>query len=161
MMHLLLTGMLFRPIIIERSDFFQELFKVLVPFVTFVLANYLVASLMEGEGTLKAVFVNTCGALVPVIIILPMMIVLSNVLTYNEQFIYHFGLTIMVGWSAALLFFSVKDTHNFGVFQTIYSLLMTLFMMVIMIVVSIMLYMMASQVVQFITDLVKEVIINA
>lgn len=161
MMHLLFTGLLFSPVVIERTVFLEELLKVLAPFVTFVLANYLVASLQEGEGTLKAVFINTCGALIPVFVILPMMIILSNVLTYNEQFIYQFGLSLMIGWSAILLFFSVKDTHNFSVKETLYNLLMTVLMMVVMMIVVIMVYMMAMQVVEFIADLVKEVVIHA
>lgn len=161
MMHLLFTGILFTPVVIERTDFFEELLKVLAPFVTFVLANYLIASLQEGEGTLRAVFINTCGSLIPVFVILPMMILLSNVLTYNEQFVYQFGMSVMIGWSAILLFFSVKDTHNFSVKETIYSLLMTLLMMVVMMIVVIMIYMMAMQVVEFFADIVKEVVIHA
>lgn len=161
MMHLLFTGILFTPVVIERTVFLEELLKVLAPFITFVLANYLIASLQEGEGTLKAVFINTSGALIPVFVILPILIVLSNVLTYNEQFIYQFGMTIMIGWSASLLFFSVKDTHNFTIKETIYNLLMTLLMMVVMMIVVIMVYMMAMQVVEFIADLVKEVVIHA
>lgn len=161
MMHLLLTGLLFTPVVIERTVFLEELLKVLAPFVTFVLANYLIASLQEGEGTLKAVFINTCGALIPVFVVLPILIILSNVLTYNEQFIYQFGMTLMIGWTAVLLFFSVKDTHNFSIKETIYNLLMTLLMMVVMMIVVIMVYMMAMQVVEFIADLVKEVVIHA
>lgn len=161
MIHLLLTGLLFTPVVIERTVFLEELLKVLAPFVTFVFANYLIASLQEGEGTLKAVFINTCGALIPVVVILPILILLSNVLTYNEQFIYQFGMTIMIGWSAILIFFTVKDTHNFTIKETIYNLLMTVLMMVVMMIVIIMVYMMAMQVVEFIGDLIKEVVIHA
>ncbi len=161
MMHLLWTGLLFSPVVIERTVFIEELFKVLVPFVTFVLGNYLVSSLMEGEGTLKAIFLNTLGALIPVFIILPIMILLSNVLTYNESFIYQFGLTIMIGWSAVLLFFSIKDTHNYSIKETIYNFIMTVLMMIVMIIIAIMVYMMLMQVVEFVIDLFKEVIISA
>ena len=160
-MHLLFTGILFTPVILERTVFLEELFKILVPFVTFILANYLVSSLMEGEGTLKAIFINTCGALIPIYVILPIMILVSNVLTYNEQFIYQFALTIMLSWSLVLLFFSVKDTHNYTVKETIYNIIMTILMMIVMIIIVIMVYMMMMQVVEFIGDLFKEVIINA
>jgi hypothetical protein len=161
MMHLLFTGILFSPVIIERTVFIEELFKVLIPFITFVFANYLVSSLMEGEGTLRAIFTNTLGSLMPVYVILPIMILLSNVLTYNEQFIYYFGLSIMVGWVSILMFFNVKDTHNYTVKETIYNFIMTVLMMIVMIIIAIMMYMMLGQVVEFIADLVKEVIINA
>jgi tetratricopeptide (TPR) repeat protein len=160
-LHLLFTGFLFTPIILERADFLEELLKILAPFITFVFANYLISSLMEGEGTFKAIFINTCGALIPVYLILPILIILSNVLTYNEQFIYQFGLTIMIGWSAVLVFFIIKDTHNYTIKETIYNLIMTILMMVVMIILVIMVYMMMMQVVEFVADLFKEVIINA
>ncbi len=160
MTHLLLTGLLFTPVVIERTVFIEELFKVLVPFVTFVLGNYLVSSLMEGEGTLKSIFINVLGSLIPVVVILPIMIILSNVLTYNESFIYQFGLSIMVAWSAVLLFFIIKDTHNYSVKETIYNFIMTVLMMIVMIIIAIMVYMMIMQVVEFIFDLFKEVIIS-
>jgi hypothetical protein len=160
MMHLLLTGLLFSPVVIERTVFIEELFKVLVPFVTFVLANYLVSSLMEGEGTLKSIFTNVLGALMPVVVILPFVIILSNVLTYNESFVYQFGLTIMIAWSAILVFFIIKDTHNYSIKETIYNLFMTVLMMIVMIIIAIMVYMMLMQVVEFVFDLFKEVVIS-
>jgi hypothetical protein len=160
MTHLLLTGLLFTPVVIERTVFIEELFKVLVPFVTFVLGNYLVSSLMEGEGTLKSIFINVLGSMIPVVLILPIMIVLSNILTYNESFIYQFGLSIMVAWSAVLLFFIIKDTHNYSVKETIYNLIMTVLMMIVMIIIAIMVYMMIMQVVEFVFDLFKEVVIS-
>jgi tetratricopeptide (TPR) repeat protein len=126
MIHLLFTGILFTPVILERTVFLEELLKILVPFVTFIFANYLISSLMEGEGTLKAIFINTCGALIPIYIILPIMVLVSNVLTYNEQFIYQFALTIMVSWAVVLLFFSVKDTHTYTIKETIYNIIMTI-----------------------------------
>ena len=67
----------------------------------------------------------------------------------------------MIGWSAILIFFSVKDTHNYTVKETIYNLVMTILMMIVMIILVIMIYMMMMQVVEFVADLFKEVIINA
>ena len=161
MLHLLLTGILFTTVIIEQTVFIEEFFKIIVPFATFILANYLVSSLMEGEGTLRAIFTNTLGCLIPVYIFLPIAILLSHVLTYNEAFIYHFSLFIMLGWSAFLLFFSIKDTHNYTVKETIYNIIMTVVMMIVMIIIAIMIYMMVGQVVEFFNNLLKEVIINA
>ncbi|MCK9234509.1 MAG: hypothetical protein M0O98_04895 [Acholeplasmataceae bacterium] len=158
---LLLTGQLFKPVILERAVFSEEVLKVLVPLITFVFANYLVSSLMEGEGTLKAVFINTIGALMPVVVIMPLLIIISNVLTLNEVFIYQFIFFIMIAWSATLLFFSVKDTHNFSVKQTIYHFLMTILMMIVILIVFIMIYMMMMQVVEFVGNIIKEVIIHA
>ncbi|MCK9166440.1 MAG: hypothetical protein M0O92_03610 [Acholeplasmataceae bacterium] len=92
---------------------------------------------------------------------MPLLIIISNVLTLNEVFIYQFIFFIMIAWSATLLFFSVKDTHNFSVKQTIYHFLMTILMMIVILIVFIMIYMMMMQVVEFVGNIIKEVIIHA
>lgn len=161
LLFLLLSGVLFKPVILERTVFSEEILKVVIPFLTYIFANYLISSLMEGEGTFKAIFINTTGALMPIIVILPLVIVLSNVLTYNEKFIYHFLIFLMFAWSFILLFFSVKDTHNFSVKETIYHFIMSILMVIVMLIVIFMIYMMLMQVYDFIADLIKEVIIDA
>ena len=160
-MFLLFSGQLFKPVILERTRVIDEVAKLLIPFVTFVLANYLVSALMEGEGTFKEIFINTIGSLMPLLVILPVITIFSNLLSYNEQFIYYFLIFLATAWSAFLLFFSVKDTHNFTVKETIYHLVMSLLMMIIMIVIAIMVYLMIRQVYDFILDIFKEMIINA
>ncbi len=159
-LYLLLSGPLFKPVVLEKTIFLEEILKVLTPFITYVFANYLISSLMEGEGTFRAIFINTIGSLMPIVLILPILIVLSNVLTYNEIFIYQFLMFIMVAWSALLLFFNVKDTHNFTVKETIYHFIMSVLMMIVMLIIVVMVYMMLNQVVTFIADLIKEVIIR-
>src|SRR5690554_808911 len=159
--HLLFTGMIFRTTPIEDMVFIEEIVKVLIPIVTFVFANYLTSSLMEGEGRLKSIFINTLGALTPVYVILPILVILSNVLTLNEGFIYYFGFTVMFIWLFILLFFMIKDTHNFSVKETILNIILTAFIMIIMIIVAVMFYMMIMQVIDFVTSIIKEVIINA
>ena len=115
---------------------------------------------MEGEGTFKATFINTIGAMMPIFILFPIAIIFSNLITYNESFLYTMTLSVMLGWIAILLFFNIKETHNYSVSQTIVNLLLTFLMMVILIVVLLMIYLMIAQVFGFGTDIIKEVILR-
>ncbi len=157
---LVFTGFIFNPVIIEETILFNEVMKIFLPVVIFVFANYLVSSLMEGEGTLKATYVNTIGALTPVLLIFPFAIVISNFITANEAFLYSFSLVFMLSWSGSLLYFNIKETHNYTVGQTFVNLFLTLLMMVVIIITMIMVYLMVFQVGNFVSDLVKEVIIR-
>jgi hypothetical protein len=157
---LVFSGFIFNPIVLEDTILFNEAMKILLPVLLFVVSNYLMSSLMEGEGTLKATFVNTIGSLTPAFFLLPLAIVLSNVLTQNEGFLYYFTLSAMVGWIGVLLFFVVKETHNYSVTQTIVNLLLTLLMMVVLIVILLMVYLMVLQVSNFLVDIVKEAILR-
>lgn len=157
---LVYTGFIFNNIILEETILIKEALKVVIPILIFIIANYLMSSLMEGEGTFKTTFINIIGCLMPIIVLYPLMILLSNVLTLNESFIYSFGLFIIYAWSLFLLFFNVKDTHNYSVSQTIVNIFLSLVFMVIIIIILLMVYLMISQVTNFITDIVKEVILN-
>ena len=157
---MLFTGFIFNPVVIERVILVTEALALLLPVLVFVVANYLMSSLMEGEGTLKATFVNTVGALMPVFVIWPFVILVSNFITLNESFLYTFGIGIMLIWTGILLFFNVKETHNYSVGQTFVNLFLSLLMMVVIIVILIMVYLMVLQVTNFVTDVVKEVILR-
>jgi len=157
---LLFTGFLFNPVVLERTILFKEALKIVIPILSFVLANHLVSSLMEGEGTFKAVFIATFGALMPVVLIYPLLIVVSNVITYNESFLFSFGMAIMVGWSAVMVFVVTKETHNFTLRQTFFNLFLTVLMMIVLIVIVVMGIVMIAQVANFAIDVIKEVVIR-
>lgn len=157
---ILFTGFVFNTVIPEETILLKEALSLLLPVLIFIVANYLMSSLMEGEGTFRATFVNTVGALMPVFLIYPGVIVLSNFITLNESFLYTLPLTVMFGWCAILVFFNVKETHNYSVGQTLVNLLLTILTMVILILVLIMVYLMVLQVTNFVTDIVKEVILR-
>lgn len=152
------TSFIFNNVVLEKTILLKECTKIILPIILFVVANYLVSSLMSGEGTLRCIFMNTMGSFIPVVVMLPFIVLITNVLTYNEAFIYYFGMGIMLVWTAVLLVANIKETHNYSLKQTIANLFITLLMMFIIIIVIILLYLIVSQVVGFGVDIFKEVI---
>lgn len=152
------TGFLFNNVILEKTILFKEVLKIILPIGLFIIANYLISSLMGGDGTMKSIFINSLGSLTPIIIMLPFIVIISNVLTYNESFIYYFALIVMFIWTGILLFVVIKETHNYTFKQTIVNFILTILMMFILIIVVILLYIIIYQVCGFVVDLVKEAI---
>ena len=157
-LHLSLTGFIFNPVVLERTILLREALKFVLPVLLFVFANHLISSLMSGEGTLRSIFINTIGALGPVLVLLPLAVLLSNVLTLNESFVYYFLLAAMAIWTAVLLFVVIKETHNYTGKQAVVNFLLTAMMMAIIVIVILLLYLVFAQVIGFIADLIKEVI---
>lgn len=155
------TGFVFNNTIIEETILFKEALKIVIPIIIFIVSNYLISSLMEGEGTFKAVFINTIGALMPILVIYPFVIFISNYITLNEAFIYQFGISGMVLWSTILLYFNIKETHNYSVSQTFVNLFISLVFMLVIIVILLIVYLMIAQISGFVTDIIKEVILRA
>lgn len=61
----------------------------LVPAVLWVIGNYMISAINDGEGTLRSVFVATAYSLVPYVIFGPIVIASTYVLTLNEAVIVH------------------------------------------------------------------------
>ena len=154
------TGFIFNNVVIERTILFKEVLKIVIPIALFVIANYLSSSLLEGEGTFKAILLTTVASLMPIIIIYPILILVSNFLTYSESFIYYFGLVIMMGWSIVLLLVTNKELHNYTFKRMILNILMTILLMLVLLIVVIICYLMISQVVSFVKDIISEVIFH-
>ena len=158
LLSLVFTGFLFTDVVLEKTILLKELTKVILPIVLFIVSNYLISSLMSGEGSFKSITINTMGSLMPIIVMMPFIILVSNVLTLNEGFLYYFPLVVMFLWTFVLLFVVIKETHNFSVKKTIVNLLLTLLMMFVLVIVIILLYLVFSQLIGFFVDLFKEVI---
>ena len=152
------VAFLFNEVVLEKTILLKELTKVLLPIILFIVSNYLISSLMSGEGTFRLITFSTIGSLMPVVIMLPWIILISNGLTLNEGFLYYFPLVVMLIWSFVLLFLVIKETHNFTVKQTIVNFLLTALMMFVLIIVIILLYLVFAQLFGFGIDIVKEVI---
>ncbi len=155
-LHLTLTGFIFNNVILERTILTKEVVKVLAPIFLFIVSNYLISTLMSGEGSFRCIFLGSIGSLLPIIILLPIAVVVSNILSYNEAFIYNFILGIMFFWTAINLFVVIQETHRFNFRQTIANLFLTAIMMFIVVVLMILLYMIIAQVFAFGSDIFKE-----
>lgn len=123
----------------------------------FVIGNYMVATINDGEGSLKNIYIMFCHSLMPYILISPAVIILTYCLTLNEAFIINVLWTIGIVWAGALIFVGVIHVHNYSFRQTIKNILLTLFFMILALVVVAMLYLVWNKVDEFIGEIVSEV----
>jgi hypothetical protein len=129
----------------------------LVPAVLWVIGNYMISAINDGEGTLRSVYVATAYSLVPYIIFGPIVIASTYVLTLNEAVIVHYLWAIAIAWSAILIFVSVREIHDYTIKETVKIILLTLFFMIMAVIVCVILYLIGQQVVLFFRDIISEV----
>lgn len=123
----------------------------------FVIGNYMVASINEGEGSLRNIYVMLPYALSPYMVIAPFVVAFSYVLTQNEGFLITLTWTIALVWTAVLIFIGLTETHNYSFGETIKNVLLTLFFMVIAVIAIAVLYLLWVQVITFFQDVIQEV----
>jgi len=153
---MLFRGYLFAPSL-SNVSLLPVLIMLLVPLALWVLGNTMVASINDGEGSLKNIYTVTAYAVSPYIIITPFVVLLSYFVTYNEAFILQLIWFIGVAWSAVLLFLAVKQTHNYNVGETVKNILLTAFFMLMAVVAAAIMYVMWNSLVSFFSGVFGEV----
>jgi tetratricopeptide (TPR) repeat protein len=120
-------------------------------------ANYLTATISDGEGSLRQVIIGSAYSLFPYALFGLPIALLSNLLTLNEVFIYTFSMQIVLFWSGLMLVIMVKEIHNYSVSETVRNLLTTLFAMAIFLLTGYILYVLFNQLYEFIQAVIQEV----
>jgi DNA-binding beta-propeller fold protein YncE len=151
------TAYLFNTTNIERFNVFSEIVIFSAVVFLFVLSNYLISTITDGEGNFKQIFIGLCYALTPIIILSLPITLVSYFLTLNEQFIFSFLNIIMYVWSGLLVISMIKETHNFNVFELIKNILLTIFIALIIVLVLFIVYLLTGQLIDFISSIIKEI----
>jgi len=151
-------GFLFNNRVIADINISEEMLKIFLPFFLWVISNTLVSSIREGEGRFKDVYISSVFSLAPIIIVLPILTILSQVLTYNEEFIINLITYLGVGLTVIYFFIMVKEIHYYEVKESIGSILISFFTMVMMLLSTIIIYILLSEFFTLIKDIIMEVV---
>ena len=154
------TNFLFNPLIRSQIDIFEQIISIFLPYILFVLANYLVCSIRDGEGSFKDVFVATSYSLLPAIIGLPLMTLISQGLTLNEAFLFDFGMLVIYVLTGFYLVMMVKEIHYYEMKATVGNILITIFTAIMILVVVFIVYLLLGEVVQLFLDIIREVTVR-
>ena len=118
--------------------------------------NYMVSTINDGEDTKKNIFVSVAYSMVPYMIMAPIAIVLSYVLTQNEAFLITLVWYIGILWSAALVILSILNVHNYTFKQTVKNVLLTLFFAIVALILVAILYLVWDKFIEFIGEVISE-----
>ena len=154
------TGFIFQTVDINTFNLSVYIVTFLGSLGLFVFANYLVATITNGEGFFKDIYLSTAHALIPYVMITPILAILSNGLTYNELIVYQLLDGLRYVWSGVLIIFMIKEIHNYDVKALIKNILLTLFTMVMIVLMSFLLYILVSQFINYVESIIREVSIR-
>ncbi len=127
----------------------------------FVISNYLVTSINDGEGGFRDIFKLFSYASFPLSVTMLAVTALSYMITLNEVFLVDFALVFGGAWSLILLYLGLQEVHGYNVWNTLKSIIISVFFMLIALVVMFNLLILFNQFTQFIEAFVREVLANA
>ncbi|MGL4337108.1 MAG: YIP1 family protein, partial [Turicibacter sp.] len=160
MWNLIGKGFIFQRVAVEDIDFNSVIIGFFSITLLFVICNYLVTSITDGEGNFSQIFRMLAYSFGPLLISLILGTILSHIVTFDEGFIINFIGSIGYLWTAVNILLGVQETHNYDTRVAIKSIAISIGFMLIIAVVLIVVILMSQQVYQFFEAIVKEVIRN-
>lgn len=154
----LMTGFLHNYSMVKVFNIVPIVISSIIMFITWVVGNWALCTLFNGEGTMRNICVNTAYALVPFIIGKVVNIILSNCLTRDESMFLNFVSYLTIAYSALLLISGMKTVHQYNFWQTILSMFFTLIAMVIIIILAVLLVSLFQQVYLFVYAIYTELL---
>ncbi len=134
-----------------------EMARLLLPWFTWVAANYLVTAIFGGEGTVGRIFSASAFALVPLSLGMLLAAGLSHLLSLDEAAVYR-GVEIgMYAWSGLLFLLGAATVHDYGLRVTLGTTLLSLAGIVVLWGVGVLVLGLVSTAVGFALDVVREV----
>ena len=155
---LILTNFQFISAPVQHINVLEEMGSLLLPFLVLCIANWAMTTLFEGKGRFKDIYMGMCYALVPYIIIQLPMILISNMLTYEEGSLYSVMISFSVIWSVFIVFVGLMKIHDNGPGKTVIFLIVTIVGAAVILFLMLVFFSLLSDAVAFFVSFYREIV---
>ena len=155
---LILTNFQFISAPVQHINVLEEMGSLQLPFLVLCIANWAMTTLFEGKGRFKDIYMGMCYALVPYIIIQLPMILISNMLTYEEGSLYSVMISFSVIWSVFLVFVGLMEIHDYGPGKTFIFLIVTIVGAAVILFLMLVFFSLLSDAVAFFVSFYREIV---
>lgn len=131
--------------------------QTIVLFLTWVVGNWSICTLLEGEGTMKKIYIYSAYAMIPYVVQLYLQVIMSHFLTRDEAIFITTVSVIGTIWSVVLMFMAIKAVHQYTVSKTIFAMVLTVVAMLLILVLLVLLVALFQQVYVFGTSVYTEI----
>lgn len=151
------TGYIFNPRQSSFLNIFAQILAVSMPLVLWVVANWCLTTLFEGEGSLKDIFVAACYSLTPLPLLMVPSVMLTNVLAKSEGQIVTLLNSLAFVWMGLLIVIGMMVTHDYSMGKNIITSLGTIVGMAFIMFIAILFSSLMAKIVSFISSIVIEI----
>jgi len=149
-------GYMFNP----RGDYstvILQVVAVLVPVLLWVVSNWCLTTLFDGEGSLADIYIATCYSLAPLPVMVTLSTILTNVFTVSEGSMVTLLVSIGYIWVALLLFFGMAVTHDYSNGKNFIAVLGTIVAMAVIMFIAILFSSLVIKMVTFLSSIFSEI----
>lgn len=130
---------------------------IVAPWITWVIANWAVSTILDGEGKFKEIFVGSAFTLTPYIVLAVPISIITNVLSLEEKGIFISLSGFMYLWVVLLILLKVKIIHDFENRKMLWISILTILAIFIIWFIGLLMFGLVSQCINFIGSLIKEI----
>ncbi len=136
---------------------FAQALSVLVPLFLWVVANWCLTTLFDGEGSFKDIFIATSYSLLPLILLVVPCTIYTNFALKEELDITDLLVTVAFIWTLLLIYVGMQVTHDYTLSKNFITSLGTIVAMVFIMFIAILFTTLVGKIVSFITNIVIEI----
>lgn len=151
------TSYIFNPDDSQMLTVVGNITAVVVPLLLWVIANWCITTLFEGEGSMKDIFIASCYALTPLPLLMIPSTIASNFLVLNEAGILTLINGIAFVWLGLLLVLGMMVTHDYSLGKNLLGCVATIVGMVFIMFIAVLFSTLMTQIVSFISDIITEI----
>ena len=152
------TSFIFIQVYWEDLNILTYVASILIHLGLFVVGNWALTTLFDGKGRLGQVYMATCYALTPYILINVPLMIFSNFITTEEAQFYSVVGMIALIWVAFIGILGMSQVHEYSFGKNILFLVATVFAMLVMIFLMMLFFSMISQGVAYFVSIAKELL---
>ena len=139
------------------STIFMTMLSILVPIFLFIIGNWCLTTLFEGEGSFKDIYIATGYALAPLPLFVAISTILSNFMVTSEGSMVTLLISIGFIWAMLLLFFGTLVTHDYSLGKNVVTILGTIVAMAVIMFIAILFSSLVVKMVQFVISIFAEI----
>ena len=155
---LLCTNFQFISVPLQHINIFEEMLSLLLPFLILCLANWAMTTLFDGKGRFKDIYMAMCYALVPYVLIQLPLVLVSNVLTFEEASFYSVLMSFSVVWCVFLVFVGLMEVHDYSPGKTLIFLIVTVVGAAVILFLVLVFFSLLSDVVGYFVSMYREIV---
>lgn len=140
-----------------QSNFFFEMAVILLPILTWVISTYGILTNLSGEAKLTESLTAVSYSLMPYIVTAPLLIMFSQVASYQEAEIYAGVKTLILIWQIVLILISLQVLNDIRFTKTILYTFIGVVGMAIIWSLCLLVFALTSQVGYFASELFQEI----
>ena len=137
-------------------SFIGALTSLCVPLGLWMIANWCLTTLFDGEGSFKDIYIATTYSLLPLILVIVPTTLASNFVVDSELKMISFITTLGFVWLGMLIFFGTMVTHDYSIGKNVITTLGTLMGMICIMFIAILFSTLLGKLVAFVTNIVTE-----